>query len=79
MLVKILYQNNSNYSTTLKEYQRMKRLRRGPMNVNGLKNMITKFEQTGELGIIPGTRGLRPVNPERMQQTHTLLLLRVAV
>lgn len=68
LLVKIFYQNGSNYSATLKEYRRMKRLRRGPMSVNGLKNMISKFEETGELGVIPGTRGRRPVNPETVQQ-----------
>ncbi|GFV33585.1 hypothetical protein TNCV_4567001 [Trichonephila clavipes] len=33
-----------------------------------IENMISKFEQTGELGVIPGTRGRRPVNPERVQQ-----------
>ena len=38
------------------------------MSVNGLKNMISKFEETGELGVIPGTSGRRPVNPERVQQ-----------
>ena len=39
-------QNGSNYSATLKEYRRMKRLKRGPMSVNGLKNIISKFEET---------------------------------
>ena len=38
------------------------------MSVNGLKDMISKFEETGELGVIPGTRGRRPVNLERVQQ-----------
>ncbi|GFW33886.1 hypothetical protein TNCV_3589711 [Trichonephila clavipes] len=46
----------------------MKLLRRGPMSVNGLKNMIHKFEETGELGVIPGKRGRHPVNLERVQE-----------
>ena len=40
-------QNGSNYSATLKEYRRMKRLKRGPMSVNRLKNMIGKIEYNG--------------------------------
>ena len=39
------------------------------MSVNGLKNVVSKFEDRGELGIIPGTRGRRPVNLKRVQQT----------
>ncbi|GFS68755.1 hypothetical protein TNCV_408611 [Trichonephila clavipes] len=66
LLVKIFYQNGSNYLATLKEYRRMKRLR-CQTSVNGLKNMISKFEETGELGVISGT-GRRPVKPERVQQ-----------
>ena len=68
LLVKIFYQNGSNYSVTLKEFWHMKCLRRGPMSVDGLKNMIYKFEETGKLGVIPGTRGQHHVNPERVQQ-----------
>ncbi|GFU81378.1 hypothetical protein TNCV_1380461 [Trichonephila clavipes] len=38
------------------------------MSVNGLKNMISKLEETGGSGDIPGTRGRRLLNPERVQQ-----------
>ena len=39
-------QNGSNYSATLKEYRRMKRLKRGPMSFNRLKNVIPKIKET---------------------------------
>ena len=65
LLVKIFYQNGSNYSAILKECRRMKQLRKCLLSVNGLENMISKFEETKELGVIPGTRGWRPINPER--------------
>ena len=68
LLMKIFYQNGSNNSATLKEFRRMKRLRRGPMSVNGLKTMISVFEETAELGVIPDTRERRPENLERVQQ-----------
>ncbi|GFV56854.1 hypothetical protein TNCV_146061 [Trichonephila clavipes] len=38
------------------------------MSVNELKNMIFKFEETGELCIIPGTRGQHPLDLQRVQQ-----------
>ena len=66
LLGKIFYQNGSNYSVTLKEYRRTERLRKGPLNVNGLKNMISKFKEKGKLGVIPGTRRQRLVNPKRV-------------
>ncbi|GFW16904.1 hypothetical protein TNCV_2760321 [Trichonephila clavipes] len=46
----------------------MKGLRRGLMSANRFKNIISKLEETGELGVISGTRGPRPFNPERVQQ-----------
>ena len=60
--------NGSNYSATLKEFQHVKRLRRCPMRVNGLNNMLFKFQETGQLGVIPGTRGPRLVNPEKVKK-----------
>ena len=39
------------------------------MSVNGLKNIISKFEETEELIVILGTSGRHSVNPERVQQT----------
>ena len=50
-------------SAVLKEYLRMKGLRRGPMPKNGLKIMMMKFENTGDFGVAPG-RGRRPIPME---------------
>ena len=61
-------QNGSNYSVILKEYRHMKRLKRGPMSVNGLKNMISKLKETWDLGVIIGTWGRHPANPEIVEQ-----------
>ena len=41
-------------SAALREYRRMKGLRRGPMSTNGLKKKIMKFENTGDFGVAPG-------------------------
>ena len=57
------FQNERNYSAALKKYY--KRLKRGPMSGNGLKNMISKFEEHGELGVILRTRGRHSVNPRK--------------
>ena len=67
-------QNYSNYSASLNKYRRTKRLKRGPMNVNRLKNMISNLEETGECGVIPSTGERRPVNPERVQQIDNVIV-----
>ncbi|GFV68488.1 DUF4817 domain-containing protein [Trichonephila clavipes] len=38
----------------MKEFYRMKRIRRGPMSPYALLKMIQKFETTRQLGILPG-------------------------
>ena len=38
------------------------------MSVKGLKNNISKFEETGELSVISSARGRRPVNLKRVEQ-----------
>ena len=54
LLVKLFYVNSSKSSAALREYRCMKGLRRGPMSTNGLKKMMIKFENTGDLGVAPG-------------------------
>ena len=41
--------------------------------------MISKFEETGEYGNIPGTRGRCPLNPEAYIQTAHHLSPRLAI
>ncbi|GBM41905.1 hypothetical protein AVEN_13623-1 [Araneus ventricosus] len=47
LLMKLFYRNGSNLSTALREYQRLKSLRKGPMSRQALRKMITKFEGLG--------------------------------
>ena len=63
LLVKLFYLNGSKSSAALREYRRMKGLRRGPMSTNGLKKMVMKFESTGDFGVAPG-RGRWPIPME---------------
>lgn len=67
LLVKLFYQNNNNSAAALREYRRIKGIRRGPLSAVALKNMIRKFELTGDLGIAPG-RGRRPVTPQIVEE-----------
>ncbi|GFW73047.1 hypothetical protein TNCV_831661 [Trichonephila clavipes] len=46
--------------SSLRENRRLKDLRKGPTSKNGLRKMIMKFEETGNLGVLPG-RGRKPV------------------
>ena len=63
LLVKLFYQNNNNSAAALREYRRIKGMRKDPLSVPGLKNMIRRFELTGDLGITPG-RCRRSIAPE---------------
>ncbi|PSN43359.1 hypothetical protein C0J52_15565 [Blattella germanica] len=67
LLVKLFYQNNNNSAAALREYRRIKGIRRGPLSAVALKNMIRKFELTGDLGIAPG-RGRRPVTTQIVEE-----------
>ncbi|GBN03904.1 hypothetical protein AVEN_221701-1 [Araneus ventricosus] len=62
LLTKLFYKNDSNLSTSLREYRSLKSLRKGPMSRQALKRMITKFEETGELGVLQGRWRKRLLN-----------------
>ena len=53
LLVKLFYQNNNSSAAALREYLRIKGIRRDPLSVPELKNMIRRFELIGDLGISP--------------------------
>ena len=63
LLVKLFYENNNKNADALREYQRIKGIRRGPLFVPGLNNVVRRFELTGDLGIAP-ERFRRPIAPE---------------
>ncbi|GBL95532.1 hypothetical protein AVEN_54133-1 [Araneus ventricosus] len=58
IVVKLFYLNQQNSVATVKEFRRMKQIRRGPMSPCALRKMIQKFETTGQLGILPGKSSL---------------------
>ena len=61
LLLKLFFFQNNISAVALREYRR--RIQRGPLSVPALKDMIRRFELTGDLGIAPG-RGRRPIAPE---------------
>ena len=77
LLVKLFYQNGSNSNAALRKYRQQKGLRRGPMSINGLKKMMKKFEETGELGVAPG-RGRRPIPVEVVDEVAVAVADRAA-
>lgn len=54
------YENDGIYRASFKECRRLKGLKRGPICVNEFsKKNYTKIEATGEIRVIPATRGWR--------------------
>ena len=68
--IQFSYLNSSKSSAALREYRRVKGLRRGPMSTNGLRKMM-KFENTGDFGVAPG-RGRRHIPMEVDQVSVTV-------
>ncbi|GBM99497.1 hypothetical protein AVEN_119776-1 [Araneus ventricosus] len=58
ILMKFFYQNGSNLSTAMREYRRLEGLRKVLKSRQALKKMITKFKETGELGMLQGRKRL---------------------
>ncbi|GFY18079.1 DUF4817 domain-containing protein [Trichonephila clavipes] len=54
LLVKLFYESKGNAVAALREFRRLKNLRKGPLLPQVLKGMITRFEKTGHLGVQPG-------------------------
>ena len=67
LLVKLFYLNGCKSSAALREYRRMKGLRRGTMSTNGIKKkkkmmmMMMKSENTGEFGVALGEEDDSPL------------------
>ncbi|GFT46165.1 DUF4817 domain-containing protein [Trichonephila clavipes] len=58
LLVKLFYESRGNATAALREFRRLKNLRKGPLLPQALKRMITRFEKTEHIGVQPG-RGLK--------------------
>ncbi|GBM63519.1 hypothetical protein AVEN_73796-1 [Araneus ventricosus] len=46
LLVKLFYENEGNAAAALREFRRLKNLRKGPLLPQALRRMITRFEKT---------------------------------
>ncbi|GFW88899.1 uncharacterized protein TNCV_2683331 [Trichonephila clavipes] len=67
LVVKLFYQNGSNHLAALREYRRLKDLQKGALSRIDLRKMIMKFEETGDLGVLPG-RERKPVGVETVEE-----------
>ena len=59
LLVKLYYCNDENAAAVVREFRGLKKQRRGPMSEQALRDMMAKFERTGQLGVLPGRRKKR--------------------
>lgn len=70
LLVKLFYENKGNAPAALREFRRLKDLRKGPLLPQALRRMIARFEETGHLGVQPG-RGRKPVRSDVVEDVAT--------
>ncbi|GFX87584.1 DUF4817 domain-containing protein [Trichonephila clavipes] len=63
----------SNAAAALREFRRLKNLRKGPLLPQALKRMITRFEKTGHLGVQPG-RGRKSTRSDVVEEVATAIV-----
>lgn len=73
LLVKLYYCNGENAAAAVREFRRLKKQRRGPMSDRALRDMMVKFERTGQLGVLPG-RGRKRVNSAVVEDVATAVV-----
>ena len=73
LLVKLNYMIQCNASTALREFRSRKKLRKGPLSINGLKKIIKKFDETGSLTIRSG-RGRKPISEDVITDVATVVV-----
>ena len=73
LIVKLFYENQGNAVAALREFRRRKKLRRGPMSPQGVRDMISRFETTGSLGVQRG-RGRKPIGAEVVSEVATAVV-----
>lgn len=67
LLVKLFYQNDNSAVVALRKFRTLKRMRKGPLTVKGLRLMVAKFEKTGSFNVSRG-RGRKPVSVDRIEE-----------
>ncbi|GFV11487.1 uncharacterized protein TNCV_1413641 [Trichonephila clavipes] len=72
LLVKLFYESKGNAAAALREFRRLKNLRKGPLLPQALKRMIARFEKTGHLGVQPG-RGCKSTRSGVVEDVATAI------
>ncbi|GFX13328.1 uncharacterized protein TNCV_2907511 [Trichonephila clavipes] len=73
-LMKLYYLNSENAAAAVREFFRsLRKRRRGPMSERALKDMMVKFEKTGQLGVLPG-RGRKRINTYVIEDIATTVV-----
>ncbi|GBM21670.1 hypothetical protein AVEN_248499-1 [Araneus ventricosus] len=73
LLVKLFYESKGNAAAALREFRRLKSLRKGPLLPQALKRTIARFEKTGHLGVQPG-RGRKSTLSDVVQDVATSIV-----
>ncbi|GFV43151.1 uncharacterized protein TNCV_1573971 [Trichonephila clavipes] len=73
LLVKLFYESKGNAAAALREFRRLKNLRKGPLLPQALKRMIARFEKTGHLGVQPG-RGRKSTRSDVVEDVATAIV-----
>ncbi|GFT32343.1 uncharacterized protein TNCV_4483811 [Trichonephila clavipes] len=73
LLVKLFYESKGNAAAALREFCRLKNLRKGPLLLQALKRMIAQFEKTGHLGVQPG-RGRKSSRSDVVEDVATAIV-----
>ncbi|GFX88480.1 uncharacterized protein TNCV_2279481 [Trichonephila clavipes] len=73
LLVKLFYESKGNAAAALREFRRLKNLRKGPLLPQALKRMIAEFEKTGHLGVQPG-RGRKSTSSDVVEDVATAIV-----
>ncbi|GFW36854.1 DUF4817 domain-containing protein [Trichonephila clavipes] len=73
LLVKLFYESKGNAATALREFRRLKNLRKGPLLPQALKRMIALLEKTGHLGVQP-SRGRKSTRSDVVEDVATAIV-----
>ncbi|GBN65452.1 hypothetical protein AVEN_99134-1 [Araneus ventricosus] len=73
LLVKLFYENKGNAAAALREFRRLKNLRKATLLPQDLRRMIARFEKTGHLGVQPG-RGRKSTRSDVVEDVATAIV-----
>ncbi|GFU72870.1 uncharacterized protein TNCV_4909991 [Trichonephila clavipes] len=73
LLVKLFYESKENAAAALREFRRLKNLRKGPLLPQALKRIIARFEKTGHIGVQPD-RGRKSTRSDAVEDVVTAIV-----